>query len=77
MLTPARTESCYHLANLRSLERSRVDGASVAEVVEAAPDLLPKIHHALISGTYLPGDIRRAIASTLIRANEYGSGTRC
>ncbi|QDT28689.1 Group II intron-encoded protein LtrA [Gimesia panareensis] len=36
-----------------------VDGVSTEEVVEAAPDLLPEIRHALISGTYMPGDIRR------------------
>ena len=36
-----------------------VDGVSTEEVVEAAPDLLPKIREALISGTYQPGDIRR------------------
>jgi RNA-directed DNA polymerase len=36
-----------------------VDGVSTEEVVEAAPDLLPEILHALISGTYMPGDIRR------------------
>lgn len=36
-----------------------VDGVSTEEVVEASPDLLPKIHRALISGTYQPGDIRR------------------
>ena len=36
-----------------------VDGVSTNEVVEAAPDLLPKIRHALLTGTYQPGDIRR------------------
>jgi RNA-directed DNA polymerase len=36
-----------------------VDGVSTAEVVGAAPDLLPKIRQALITGTYQPGDIRR------------------
>lgn len=36
-----------------------VDGVSTDEVVEAAPDLLPKLRQALISGTYMPGDIRR------------------
>jgi RNA-directed DNA polymerase len=36
-----------------------VDGISTAEVVEAAPELLSKIRQALISGTYMPGDIRR------------------
>ena len=36
-----------------------VDGRSVDEVVEMTPELLPKLRQALISGTYLPGDIRR------------------
>ena len=36
-----------------------VDGVSTEEVVEAAPDLLPKIRQALISGNYQPGDVRR------------------
>lgn len=36
-----------------------VDGVSTEEVVEAAPELLPKIREALISGLYQPGDIRR------------------
>lgn len=36
-----------------------VDGVSADEVVETAPELLPKIRQALITGTYLPGDIRR------------------
>lgn len=36
-----------------------VDGVSTEEVVEAAPDLLPKIRQALISGNYQPGNIRR------------------
>jgi RNA-directed DNA polymerase len=37
-----------------------VDGISTEEIVEAAPDLLPKIREALITGTYQPGDICRA-----------------
>ena len=36
-----------------------VDGVSTEEVVEAAPNLLPKIRQALLTGTYQPGDIRR------------------
>ena len=36
-----------------------VDGLSIDEVVEAAPELLPKLSRALHSGTYQPGDIRR------------------
>jgi len=36
-----------------------VDGCSVTEVMEDAPRLLPKLRHALLSGTYQPGDIRR------------------
>lgn len=35
------------------------DGLGVQEVVEHAPDLLPKVQRALLEGTYLPGDIRR------------------
>jgi len=59
-----------HVASLPNLARALlfvarnkgaagVDGVSTEEVVEAAPDLLPKIREALISGTYQPGDIRR------------------
>lgn len=36
-----------------------VDGVSVSDVVESAPQLLPKLRKALLSGTYVPGDIRR------------------
>jgi len=36
-----------------------VDGCSVDEVTEAAPQLLPKLQRALLAGTYHPGDIRR------------------
>lgn len=36
-----------------------VDGRSVAEVVADALRLLPKLRHALLTGTYQPGDIRR------------------
>ena len=36
-----------------------VDGRSVAEVVEDAPHLLRKLRHALLTGTYQPGNIRR------------------
>jgi len=36
-----------------------VDGRSVKEVVEVAPRLLPKLHQALLDGSYRPGDIRR------------------
>ena len=59
-----------HVASLPNLARALlfvarnkgaagVDGVSTEEVVEAAPDLLPKIREALIAGTYQPGDIRR------------------
>ena len=36
-----------------------VDGESVEMAVENAPQLLEDLHHALIEGTYVPGDIRR------------------
>lgn len=36
-----------------------VDGQRVEEVMEIAPELLPRVRQALIDGTYLPGDIRR------------------
>jgi len=36
-----------------------VDGVSVDEVVESAPQVLPQLRQSLLSGTYIPGDIRR------------------
>ncbi|TWU17460.1 group II intron reverse transcriptase/maturase [Bythopirellula polymerisocia] len=36
-----------------------VDGRGVREVVEASPQLLAQLRRELLSGTYLPGDIRR------------------
>jgi len=36
-----------------------VDGQSVEEVVQNVRSLLPKLRHALLAGTYEPGDIRR------------------
>jgi RNA-directed DNA polymerase len=36
-----------------------VDRQTVREVVRAADELLPKLRDALLSGTYVPGDIRR------------------
>jgi len=36
-----------------------VDGRTVNEVVDAAPELLPRLRRALLSGRYQPGDIRR------------------
>jgi len=36
-----------------------VDGQSVEEVVAAAPQLLPQLREALLTGSYQPGDIRR------------------
>lgn len=36
-----------------------IDGQSVREVVEHAPEILAALKRALIAGTYLPGDIRR------------------
>ena len=59
-----RVASLPNLARaLLSVARNKgaagVDGVSTEEVVEAAPDLLPKLREALTSGTYQPGDIRR------------------
>jgi group II intron reverse transcriptase/maturase len=36
-----------------------IDGQSVKEVLDSAPQLLPTLSHALRSGSYQPGDIRR------------------
>ena len=36
-----------------------VDGKSVEEVVSNARSLLPKLRHALLRGSYRPGDVRR------------------
>ena len=36
-----------------------VDGCSVAEVLGSARSLLPRLHRALLNGSYQPGDIRR------------------
>jgi group II intron reverse transcriptase/maturase len=36
-----------------------VDGKSVREILAAAPKLLPTLQRELLSGKYLPGDIRR------------------
>ena len=36
-----------------------VDGRSVEEVLGSARSLLPRLHRALLDGTYQPGDIRR------------------
>lgn len=66
----SRDRLLEHVASLPNLARALlfvarnkgaagVDGVSTEEVVEAAPELLPKIREALISGTYQPGDIRR------------------
>lgn len=59
-----------HIASLSNLERALffvarnkgaagVDKQSVEAVVEAAPELLPMLRHALLTGTYQPGDVRR------------------
>lgn len=73
-LVDDRDESCDRLleqvASLPNLARALlfvarnkgaagVDGVSTDEVVEASPDLLPKLQKALIDGNYQPGDIRR------------------
>jgi RNA-directed DNA polymerase len=48
---------------LRNVARNKgaagADGHSISEVVEAAPQLLPKLRAELLAGTYHPGDIRR------------------
>jgi group II intron reverse transcriptase/maturase len=36
-----------------------VDGQSVEEVVSHVRSLLPKLRHALLEGSYVPGDVRR------------------
>jgi group II intron reverse transcriptase/maturase len=43
----------------RDMRALGVDGQTVEEVVEAVHELLPQLRLALISGTYLPGGIRR------------------
>ena len=48
---------------LRKVARNKgapgLDGRSVDEVVKNARSLLPKLRHALLTGSYRPGDIRR------------------
>jgi RNA-directed DNA polymerase len=44
---------------LQNKGASGVDGQTVEEVVEKAPNLLPKLQIALLQGTYRPGEIRR------------------
>jgi RNA-directed DNA polymerase len=44
---------------LRNKGASGEDGQTVEEVVEKAPNLLPKLQAALLQGTYRPGEIRR------------------
>lgn len=48
---------------LRNVARNKgaagADGHSINEVVEAAPQLLPRLRAELLAGTYHPGDIRR------------------
>ena len=43
----------------RNKGASGVDGHSVKEVMDDAPQLLPKPRRELLSGAYRPGDIRR------------------
>lgn len=59
-----RAASVFNLARaLLNVARNKgaagVDGRSVQEVVDDAPRLLTKLRRELLSGTYLPGDIRR------------------
>ncbi len=48
---------------LRQVVRNKgaagTDGQSVEEVVQNVRLLLPKLRHALLTGTYIPGDVRR------------------
>ena len=59
-----RAASVFNLARTllkvaRNKGASSVDGHSVKEVVDDAPQLLPKLRRELLSGAYRPGDIRR------------------
>ena len=59
-----RAASVFNLARaLLNVARNKgaagVDGCSVEEVVDDAPQLLPKLRRELLSGAYRPGDIRR------------------
>ena len=57
--SPANLASALlHVA--RNKGAAGVDGESVSEAVAHAPSLLARIRHELLSGTYSPGDIRRA-----------------
>jgi group II intron reverse transcriptase/maturase len=62
LLEEVTTASNLALA-LRNVARNKgaagADGRSIREVVEAAPQLLPKLRAELVAGTYQPGDIRR------------------
>lgn len=59
-----RAASVFNLARaLLNVARNKgaagVDGHSVEQVVDDAPQILPKLSRELLAGTYRPGDIRR------------------
>lgn len=59
-----RAASVFNLARaLVNVARNKgaagVDGYSVEQVVDDAPQILPKLSRELLSGAYCPGDIRR------------------
>jgi RNA-directed DNA polymerase len=54
---PNLAQALHNVA--RNKGAAGADGVSIREVVEAAPQLLPKLRAELLAGTYQPGDIRR------------------
>jgi group II intron reverse transcriptase/maturase len=54
---PNMAQALRHVAGNQGA--AGVDGQSVEEVVQNVRSLLPKLRHALLAGTYEPGDIRR------------------
>lgn len=55
--TPVMAKALLNVARNRGA--AGVDGKSVVEVLKNVRALLPKLQHALLSGSYRPGDIRR------------------
>jgi RNA-directed DNA polymerase len=58
MASPANLATAL-LNVVRNKGAPGVDGCSVTEVLGSARSLLPRLQHALLDGTYQPGDIRR------------------